>query len=396
MEAYCRTRKDGALGVDGVSGEDFSRQLKDNVEKLCQECKTGSYRAPPVRRVSIPKGDGTLRPLGIPTFSDKVLQRGIVMLLEPIFEMDFYDSSYGFRPGRSAHDCLRDLRVALTAMGGCFVVDVDIRKYFDTIPHNMLRDMIEQRIGDAVINRMISKWLNAGVMDNGGVSYSDVGSPQGGVISPLLANIYLHHVLDEWFHKVVKEHVTGSVHIFRYADDFVILTKTEADANRIMSALSNRLEKYGLKMNDKKSRIADLRNPGNGGRGDSFDFLGFTFHWGRDAEKQRTIRVKTAKSRVSRTISRIGDLCKKIRHFDIADQQKAINRRLNGHFNYYNVSYNQRGVWSIRFFTYRIWHYWLNRRDQKGRMPWPEFKAKVQNNYPLAQPRKPFVLWAIS
>jgi group II intron reverse transcriptase/maturase len=207
LEAYRATHKDGATGIDGATADDYAEQLEANPLDLLDRIKSGRYQAPPVRRSYIPKADGSQRPLGIPTFEDKVVQRAIVMLLETIYEQDFLPCSYGFRPGRSAHDALHDLRTALMTQGMRWVLDIDIKRYFDTIPHDQLRRFLDLRVTDGVVRRMIDKWLKAGVMEDGFLSYSTEGTPQGGVISPLLANIYLHYVLDEWVVTVVSQHL---------------------------------------------------------------------------------------------------------------------------------------------------------------------------------------------
>src|SRR4051812_46039415 len=220
-EAYQRTRKDGAVGVDGVSAEDYEKDLEGNLQRLLDRVKSGTYRAPPVRRVHIPKGGSTTetRPIGIPTLEDKVLQRAVVMLLEPIYEQDFLDCSYGFRPKRSAHQALESFRNQLMDGRGGWVLEVDIRKFFDTLDHSHLRTFLQLRVRDGVLLRLIGKWLNAGVLEDGDLSFPEAGTPQGGVISPLLANVYLHYVLDVWFEREVKPRLRGPAFLIRYADD---------------------------------------------------------------------------------------------------------------------------------------------------------------------------------
>ena len=227
FEAYRRTRKDGAAGIDGQTAKDYEANLEANLQSLLDRAKSGDhYKAPPVRRVHIPKGDGSTRPLGIPTFEDKVLQRAVVMVLEPLYEQDFLDCSYGFRPGRSAHQALREIQSRLTMMGGGWVLDVDIRKFFDSLDHAHLREIVAKRMRDGVIKRLIGKWLNAGVMEEGVLTHPEAGTPQGGVISPLLANIYLHEVLDVWFEREVKPRLKGPGFLVRYADDFGFLAES--------------------------------------------------------------------------------------------------------------------------------------------------------------------------
>ena len=270
IEAYRRTRKDGAVGVDGQTAADYEANLEVNLQALLDRAKSGDhYKAPPVRRVHIPKGDGSTRPLGIPTFEDKVLQRAVVMVLEPLYEQDFLACSYGFRPGRSAHQALAEIQSRLTTMGGGWVLDVDIRKFFDSLDHAHLREILAKRMRDGVIKRLVGKWLNAGVMEAGVLSHPVAGTPQGGVISPLLANIYLHEVLDVWFERVVKPRLKGTAFLVRYADDFVIGFAHEEDARRVLDVLPKRFGKYGLALHPDKTRLLNFRSPRN--RKDSDD-----------------------------------------------------------------------------------------------------------------------------
>lgn len=231
-EAYRLTRKSGAPGIDGVVAAEYESNLEANLQSLLDRIRSGSYKAPPVRRAYIPKADGTQRPLGIPTFEDKVAQRAVSMVLEAIYEQDFYPCSYGFRPGRSAHQALQALRTSFMTQGLRWVLDVDIRKYFDSIPHKQLREFLDRRVTDGVIRRMIDKWLKAGVMEEGQLRQSTEGSPQGGVISPLLSNIYLHHVLDEWFEAEVRPRLKGRCTLVRYADDLVMAFEDFLSAKR--------------------------------------------------------------------------------------------------------------------------------------------------------------------
>ena len=290
-EAYRRTRKDGAVGVDGVTAAGYEQDLKGNLQSLLDRAKSGTYKAPPVRRVHIPKDGSTTetRPLGIPTLEDKLLQRAVVMLLEPIYEQDFLDCSYGFRPGRSAHDALESFRVQTMfyrPKGGT-VLEVDIRKFFDHLDHQHLREFLRLRVRDGVLLRLIDKWLKAGVMEDGNVSYPDSGSPQGGVISPLLSNVFLHYVLDLWFEQDVKPCLRGDAFLIRYADDFVIEFRNHHDAKRVMEVIPKRFGKYGLTVYPTKTKLVPFRPPPSKVKDDdepddrpgTFDLLGFTHYW---------------------------------------------------------------------------------------------------------------------
>ena len=273
-EAYRRTRKGGAAGVDAQTAAEYATNLEDNLRSLLDRAKSGTYRAPPVRRVHIPKGSGAeTRPIGIPTFEDKVLQRAVAMVLEAVYEQDFLDCSYGFRPGRSAHDALNTLRNQMMSLHGGWVLEVDVEKFFDTIDHGQMRELLHRRVRDGVLLRLIGKWLNAGVLESGAISYPAAGTPQGGVISPLLANIYLHEVLDVWFERVVKPRLRGRAFLCRYADDFVMLFEHEEDAHRVLDVLPRRLGKHGLTIHPEKTRLVEFRRPllhkqGNGGGAD--------------------------------------------------------------------------------------------------------------------------------
>lgn len=229
-EAYRRTRKDGAAGIDRQTADEYAKNLDNNLRSLLERAKSGSYVAPPVRRVHIPQGDGSqTRPIGIPTFEDKVLQRAVAMVLEAVYEQSFLDCSYGFRPGRSAHQALRVVQHQTVRMAGRWVLEIDIRKFFDTLDHRQLREIVRKRVRDGVVLRLIGKWLNAGVMEDGSIEYPDTGTPQGGVISPLLANIYLHEVLDAWFVEQVAPRLRGQAVLVRYADDAVIIFGSELE-----------------------------------------------------------------------------------------------------------------------------------------------------------------------
>src|SRR5580658_3118348 len=251
-EAHRRTRKDGATGVDGQTADEYATHLEDNLRSLLERAKSGRYRAPPVRRVYIPKDSGEMRPLGIPTFEDKVLQRAVAMVLEAVYEQEFLDCSYGFRPGRSAQQALDVLHREASMMAGGWIIELDIRKYFDSIDHGRLREVLHGRIRDGVVQRLIGKWLNAGVLEDGAVTRSEAGSPQGGVVSPVLANIFLHTVIDVWFAKEVCPRLRGRAHLVRYADDGVMLFEYEEDARRVMAVLPQRFGKYGLTLHPEK------------------------------------------------------------------------------------------------------------------------------------------------
>jgi group II intron reverse transcriptase/maturase len=394
-EAYRRTRKDGAAGVDDVTAKEYASKLDEHLALLLERFKSGTYWAPPVRRVHIPKGDGTkTRPIGIPTFEDKVLQRAVTMVMEAVYEQDFLNCSWGFRPGRSAHGALETLREGLRKMHGGWVLDVDIKSFFDTIDHGQLRSFLDQRVRDGVLRRMIDKWLKAGVLEEGVVHYPDGGTPQGGVISPLLANIYLHHVLDTWFESMAKPKLRGEAFLVRYADDFVIVCGMKNDAEKLMAVLPKRFGKYGLTLHPEKTRLVRFtepdrksnRNGGDGGSG-TFDLLGFTHYWKRSRlHGMWVIGQKTAKSRLTRAIRKVSEWCRGNRHRKVADQYRELVPKLRGHYQYYGITGNGRALRSFHEAVCRAWHRWLNRRSQRNTMTWERFR-QLLHHYVLPQPQ---------
>lgn len=374
-EAFRRTRKDAAVGVDGQTAAEFGQDLADNLRGLVDGLKSGSYKAPPVRRVHIPKPAGGERPLGLPTFADKVLQRGVTMLLEAVYEQDFRDCSYGFRPGRSAHQALAAVREGLMGMRGGWVLEVDIERFFDTLDHAHLRDFLDQRVRDGVLRRMIDKWLKAGVLEAGAVTRSVSGSPQGSVISPLLANVYLHHVLDVWFEDVVRPRLRGPAFLSRYADDFVICFSREDDARRVQDVLPKRFGRYGLALNQSKTRLIRFAPP-HGGRtgGGTFDLLGFTLHWARTRRGGYwVVKLRTSRKAFARGIMKIRLWCRRNRHLPIKEQAQVLARKLNGHYAYFGIVGNSPAIARFAYETLCAWHKWLSRRSQRAYIKWERF-----------------------
>ncbi len=393
-EAYRRTRKDGATGVDEMTATEYARKPIQNLTLLLDRFISGTYWAPPVRRVYIPKGDGTkTRPIGIPTFEDKVLQRAVTMALEAIYEQDFLNCSWGFRPGRSAHGALEMLREGLRKMHGGWVLDVDIKSFFDTIDHGQLRCFLDQRVRDGVLRRMIDKWLKAGVLEEGAVHYPDGGTPQGGVISPLLANIYLHNVLDTWFESMARPKLRGEAFLVRYADDFVIVCAMKSDAEKLMAVLPKRFGKYGLTLHPEKTRLVRFTEPAftsnnkrDGEGSGTFDLLGFTHHWQRTHRGRLwVIRRKTAKSRLTRAIRKVSEWCRANRHRKVAEQFKGLVLKLRGHYQYFGLPGNGRDLHRFYEAVRRQWHRWLNRRSQRNNMTWERFEKLLQH-YVLPTP----------
>jgi group II intron reverse transcriptase/maturase len=395
-EAYRRTRKDAAVGVDGVTAQEYEAELEVNLMGLLERFKTGSYRAPAVRRVHIPKDGASTktRPIGIPTLEDKILQRAVLMVLEPVYEQDFMDCSYGFRPGRGAHQALEALWKELMGIGGGWIIDLDIQSFFDTVSRQHLHAFLDRRVRDGMIRRVVGKWLNAGVMEDGAVCYPQMGTPQGGVISPLLSNLYLHEVLDRWFDQEVKPRLQGRAFIVRYADDAVLGFEREEDARRVMAVLGKRFARYGLTLHPEKTRLVEFRSPGrrSGDRdpgsptGGSFDMLGFTHFWARSRNGRWIVKRKTAKTRFGRAVKRLAQWCRENRHAPLAEQHEAINRQLRGHYAYYGVTGNARALSRYLRLAERTWRKWLNRRNHRAHMEWPRFKQTLRR-YPLLPPQ---------
>lgn len=387
-EAHRRTRKDGAAGADGLTMAEYEGRLEENLRLLLDRAKAGTYRAPPVRRVHIPKGDGSkTRPIGIPTVEDKLLQRAVTMVLEPVYEQEFYACSYGFRPGRSAHDALGHLREQAMSMGGGWILEADIEGFFDSVDHRQLRNMLRQRIGDGVLLRLIDKWLNAGVLEAGEVTYPENGTPQGGVISPLLANIYLHEVLDKWFATVVRPRLMGAAHLVRYADDFVVIFERESDARRVMDVLPKRFGKYGLRLHPEKTRLLSFKKPGTGRVEEpaSFDFLSLRHYWAKSRRGYWVIKRKTTPKRMSRALRAIGRWCRENRHRPVKEQHRILSAKLRGHDAYFGITGNSRALGALRNWTNGIWRKWLGRRNSRP-VTWGRFQ-EILAAYPLPSPR---------
>jgi RNA-directed DNA polymerase len=396
-EAYRRTRKDGATGVDGQTAVEYAANLEGNLKSLLDRAKAGTYRAPPVRRVRIPKGNGAeTRPIGIPTFEDKILQRAVAMVLEAVYEQDFLDCSYGFRPKRSAHQALETLQHEAVKMAGGWIIELDIRKYFDSIDHGHLQEILRRRVLDGVLLRLIGKWLNAGVLEDGRITYPDSGSPQGGVVSPVLANIYLHAVLDTWFEREVKPRLLGKAHLIRYADDAVLLFANEKDATKVMAMLPERFGAYGLSLHPEKTRLVDFRRPdryppppaaGSQGPG-TFDLLGFTHCWSKSRKGNWVVKQRTASDRFSRALKRVVQWCKGHRHDDVRAQHQTLVRKLSGHFNYFGITGNFEALNRFRHEVTQAWFKWLGRRSQHARLTWQRM-MQLLKRYPLPRPHIP-------
>ena len=390
-KAYRRVRKDGAPGVSGRTAKDYAKNLTESLTDLHGRLKACRYEAPKIKRVWIDKDGGKKkRPIGLTEFEDKIVQKAVSMLLGAVYEQDFYPFSHGFRDGHSAHQALKEIREQCMFHGINWLIDADISGFFDNIDRVQLKEIIKQRVNDGGLLRLIGKWLNAGVVEGDVISYSDKGTPQGGVISPQLANIYLHEVLDGWFEKEVKPRMKGYCFLVRFADDFIIGCEDEGDARRIMEVLPKRFNRYGLNIHPEKSKRIEFRRPSPTrveGKGEAtFDFLGFTYYWARSRKGNWVIKRKTAKKGVRRAIVEMRTWCRNNRHKPLVWQHKMLSLKLRGHFQYFGIRCNMRAMEAVKHLVISGWKYWLSRRSHKSAIPWYDFRDYLEVN-PLPSPR---------
>jgi group II intron reverse transcriptase/maturase len=394
--AFHRIRKGAAVGVDGITKEQYGQELESNVRNLHQRLRMMRWRHQPIRRVYIPKENGKSRPIGISTLEDKIVQGALREILELIYEPLFKDYSYGFRKGRRAHDALRALNKVLYRGEGNFILELDVQSYFDSINREMLKEMLRERVVDGSLHRLIGKCLHVGVLEGEEYSEPEEGTTQGSVLSPILGNIYLHHVLDVWFERDVKPQLRGRAHLIRYADDAVITFELEDDAQRVREVLTKRFERYGLKLHPEKTRVVRHERPDrddSDGKGPgTFDFLGFTHYWRKSRFGSWQPGVKTRKGSVGRFLNAVADWCRGHRHQSVKDQHTALTRRVAGHFNYFAVNGNVPTLRRVVRVCERVWRKWLNRRSQRSRLSWKRFKA-VLRQYPLPMAMVRIQLW---
>jgi len=394
--AYGRIRKGAAVGVDGITKEQYGERLNDNVRDLHQRMRTKTYRHKPIRRVHIPKERGKTRPIGISSMEDKLVQDALREVLQAVYEPIFLECSYGFRPGRSAHDALRALHRVLMQEETSWVLEADIRSFFDSVDRKMLMEMLQKRVADTSLLRLVGKCLHVGVLDGEDDITPTEGTVQGSVLSPLLGNVYLHNVLDEWFEHVVRPRLRGKACLVRYADDFVIAFEMEDDAKRVMGVLGRRFERFGLALHPDKTRLLPFGRPSSGqpgGKGPAtFDFLGFTHFWRRSRKGFWVPGHKTRKARLQRAIMAVADWCRRHRHDSVKEQHAALTRKLVGHFNYFGIEDNRRALAKLIWWAERVWRKWLDRRSQRAHMTWTRFK-RLLRAFPLPQPRVCVRIW---
>jgi RNA-directed DNA polymerase len=388
-EAFHRLRKNAAPGLDGVTAEMYAENLEENLHDLHERLRNRQYKATPVKRLWRDKDDGGKRPIGVTALEDKIVQRAVAMLLGAVYEQDFYDFSHGFREGHSPHQALHELRERCLGLNIGWIIDLDVCGYFDNIEKGKLLEVIKQRVNDGSIIRLIGKWLNAGVMEGEILSISEKGTPQGGVISPILANIYLHHVLDEWFEGVVKPRMKGRAFLVRFADDAVVGFELESDARRVLDVLPKRFARYGLTVHPQKTKLVRFIKPRKGDKGKgngTFDFLGFTHFWARSRQGYWVIKRKTMRKRVRRTAKALWDWCRQNQHEPLKEQYKTLCQKLRGHYQYYGIRSNYRMLEKVLWHAERAWRHWLNRRSRKKTMTNEEFD-RLRQTYLLPRPR---------
>jgi RNA-directed DNA polymerase len=396
--AYRRQRANAAVGVDGVTKEHYGQNLEANLQDLHARLKAQRYRHQPIRRVHIPKAQGKTRPIGISAFEDKVVQDAVREVLEAVYEQDFLDCSYGFRPGRSAHDAVRTLKRIVERDEVRWIVEADIVSFFDSLDRTELKKMLDVRVADGSLLRLIGKCLHVGVLDGEAFVEPELGTAQGSVLSPLLGNVYLHYVLDWWFATEVKPRLQGKATLIRYCDDFIIGFEREDDARRVIAVLGKRLGRFGLALHPDKTRLLPFGRPPQAqqsGKGPAtFDFVGFTCYWVRSRTGHWRMWCKTRRASLRRAKTSIYDWCRRHRHWSIEEQHAALSIRLRGHFNYFGVSGNFRSLLRLVEATKQAWYKWLCRRSQRKRLNWERF-VDLLRQFPLPRPRIMVRIWGV-
>jgi group II intron reverse transcriptase/maturase len=395
--AYGRIRKGAAVGVDGITKEQYGQDLPGNLRGLHARLRSKQYRHQPILRVHIPKAPGQTRPIGISCTEDKIVQGAMREVLEAIYEQDFLDCSFGFRSERSAHDALRALDRMVFQGPIRVILEADIQAFFDSIDRKKLSELLQIRVADPSLLRLVSKCLHVGVLDGEEVTSPEEGTAQGSIISPLFGNVYLHYVLDVWFEHEIKPRLSGHAQLIRYADDFVMGFESREDAERVLKVLHLRMAKFGLTLHPAKTRLIPFERPARSASGKgpgTFDFLGFTLYWRKTRNGSWQLGMKTRKARLQRAISALRVYCRRQRHRPRAEQHAALVRRLTGHYRYFGVNGNIRSQQRLLLEVKREWFRWLQRRSQRGkRLTWKRFNAYL-DAFPLPQPRIYVRIWA--
>jgi RNA-directed DNA polymerase len=396
--AFTRIRKNAAVGVDGITKEQYGQRLEENLKELHERLKSMRYRHQPIRRMHIPKAPGKTRPIGISSLEDKIVQGALREVLGAIFEQDFLECSYGFRPNRSAHDALRAVDQMVSREGITVILEADVQAFFDSIDRKRLLELLQIRVADPPFLRLLGKCLHVGVLDGEEFSKPEEGTAQGSIISPMLGNVYLHYVLDLWFERDIKPRLKGHARLIRYADDWVLGFARQDDAVRVLDVLHKRMAKYGLTLHPNKTRLIPFTRPRLGQNGRSgpgtFDFLGFTMYWCKTRRGGWRLGMKTRKARIQRTLVNLGEWCRRHRHRPLKDQHAALSRRLRGHYQYFGVNGNSRSLQQVLHRTQRLWLKWLQRRSQRGdRLTWKRFGAYLKAHQ-LPQAQVDVTIWA--
>lgn len=391
-ECFYLLKKNKAAGIDGVTYGAYEKSLDENLENLTDRIKSMSYRPQPVKRVYIPKTDGRKRPLGIPAIEDKIVQMCISRMLNAIYENDFIENSYGFRPKRNCHQALYKLHQTIMYQPVNYIIDADIKGFFDNVNHKWMRKCLEERIADENLLRIILRFMKAGIIEDGKYQDTEKGTPQGGVLSPILSNIYLHYILDIWIERVVKKTFKGYVSIIRYADDFVICVEREEESGQILEALKLRLQKFGLELSEEKTKViafgrkAEEKAKSQGKKPDTFDFLSFTHYNTRSRAGNYKVGRKTTAKKFRQSLKEITEWVKRVRTCKNKDWWAALCSKLRGYYAYYGVSENSRMIHRYYYKVKKMLFKWLNRRSQKKSYNWKEFQEYL-DRYRLPKPR---------
>lgn len=398
-ESWKNLRKGASYGIDAVSYQDYSSNLEDNLTILHKRLKGGRYNPAPVRRVHIPKPDGRTRPLGLPTIEDKVAQNAVSYVLSTIYEQEFLPISYGFRPGKSAHQAIEKVKASIAQGKVSWIVDADIESFFDSMNHEWLMKFINHKVADKRILSLIRKWLSAGIMEEGKITKASSGSPQGGVISPLLANIYLHYVLDLWVTKTVRKQIKGEMHSIRYADDVLFCFQYRQDAINFLNMLKTRFKKFDLKLSEEKTQLCRFGKYAKrdctirGEKRATFNFLGFTLYNGISRQGKYMVGCRTQSRRLNAAMNKVTTWCKENRHQAIAWQARYLNAMLQGHYNYYGVTGNFKSVAAFYRHVVKVWRRYLSRRSQRAKIGWEKYMRILKTN-PLKKAHLPHTIYA--
>ena len=392
-ECFAELKRNKAPGIDGVTLDEYGLELEKNLGDLVARMKARKYKPLPVRRTYIPKESGGKRPLGIPALEDKVVQMGITKILEAMFEPNFLEVSYGYRKGRSCHDALNAVDKAIMTKPVSYIVDADIKAFFDNVDHNWMQECLKQRISDENFLRLVVRFLKAGIMEEGKFFDTEKGTPQGGILSPVLSNIYLHYVLDLWVEKRLKKECTGHVEQIRYADDFLICTQRKLDAEKILEALRERLSKFGLTLSDEKTRLIGFGRFARTNaeklekKAATFDFLGFTHYCDRTRRGKFKVGRRTSRKKFQMKLSALNEWMSLVRNkMNAASIWDLLKRKLEGHYRYYGVSGNFSSIWSFYHHAKRIIFRWMNQRSQKRSFSWKRYQQYLAT-YPLPRPK---------